>query len=167
MFHNRVERIPIDDHNVPRLRLESDLSPVVTLSLSPQWCVMCDGKEESVGEISPSLSSFPSHVTRHQGERERERERERDDCGQESLALFSLLNTPAPAVHVVQEDQDQNIIITAMFYAVFTSNFKVTLNSKQTDCKLQQLLNNISTCPNCSSVGCLKCVQFHNWFWLH
>ena len=23
---------------------------------------------------------------------------------------------------------------------------------------------NISTCPNCSSVGCLKCVQFHNWF---
>ena len=20
---------------------------------------------------------------------------------------------------------------------------------------------------NCSSVGCLKCVQFHNWFWLH
>ena len=29
MFHNRVERIPIDDHNVPRLRLESDSSKVV------------------------------------------------------------------------------------------------------------------------------------------
>ena len=26
---------------------------------------------------------------------------------------------------------------------------------------------NISTCPNCSSVGCLKYVQFHNWFQLH
>ena len=26
---------------------------------------------------------------------------------------------------------------------------------------------NISTCPNCSSVGCPKCVQFHNWFRLH
>ena len=25
----------------------------------------------------------------------------------------------------------------------------------------------ISTCRNCSSVGCLKCVQFHNWFRLH
>ena len=25
----------------------------------------------------------------------------------------------------------------------------------------------ISTCRNCSSVGCLKCMQFHNWFWLH
>ena len=33
-FHNRVERIPIDDHNVPRLRLESDSSPVVSLYLS-------------------------------------------------------------------------------------------------------------------------------------
>ena len=34
MFHNRVERIPIDDHNVPRLRLESDSSPVISLYLS-------------------------------------------------------------------------------------------------------------------------------------
>ena len=25
----------------------------------------------------------------------------------------------------------------------------------------------ISTCRNCSSVGCLKCMQFHNWFGLH
>ena len=25
----------------------------------------------------------------------------------------------------------------------------------------------ISTCRYCSSVGCLKCVQFHNWFQLH
>ena len=25
----------------------------------------------------------------------------------------------------------------------------------------------ISTCRNCSSVGCLKCTQFHNWFRLH
>ena len=25
----------------------------------------------------------------------------------------------------------------------------------------------IYTCRNCSSVGCLKCVQFHNWFRLH
>ena len=25
----------------------------------------------------------------------------------------------------------------------------------------------ISTCRNCSSEGCLKCVQFHNWFRLH
>ena len=25
----------------------------------------------------------------------------------------------------------------------------------------------ISTRRNCSSVGCLKCVQFHNWFRLH
>ena len=25
----------------------------------------------------------------------------------------------------------------------------------------------ISTCRNCSSVGCLKCVQFHHWFRLH
>ena len=25
----------------------------------------------------------------------------------------------------------------------------------------------ISTSRNCSSVGCLKCVQFHNWFRLH
>ena len=25
----------------------------------------------------------------------------------------------------------------------------------------------IPTCRNCSSVGCLKCVQFHNWFRLH
>ena len=24
-----------------------------------------------------------------------------------------------------------------------------------------------STCRNCSSVGCLKCVQFRNWFRLH
>ena len=24
----------------------------------------------------------------------------------------------------------------------------------------------IYLCCNCSSVGCLKCVQFHNWFWL-
>ena len=24
-----------------------------------------------------------------------------------------------------------------------------------------------SICRNCSSVGCLKCVQFHNWFRLH
>ena len=48
------------------------------------------------------------------------------------------------------------------------SNFyQTTYNSKQTDCKLQQLLKNISKCPNCSSVGCLKCVQFHNWFRVH
>ena len=25
----------------------------------------------------------------------------------------------------------------------------------------------ISTCRNCSPVGCPKCVQFHNWFRLH
>ena len=24
----------------------------------------------------------------------------------------------------------------------------------------------IYLCCNCSSVRCLKCVQFHNWFWL-
>ena len=48
------------------------------------------------------------------------------------------------------------------------SNFYQTAyNSKETDCKLQQWLKNISKCPNCSSVGCLKCVQFHNWFRLH
>ena len=45
--------------------------------------------------------------------------------------------------------------------------YQTTYNSKQTDCKLQQLLKNISKCPNCSSVGCLKCVQFHNCFRLH
>ena len=35
--------------------------------------------------------------------------------------------------------------------------------------KLQIIVvaKNISTCPNCSSVGCLKCVQFHSWFRLH
>ena len=40
-----------------------------------------------------------------------------------------------------------------------TASFKIS-NSKQlqTECKLQQLLKNIYTCPNCSSVGCLKCV---------
>ena len=35
--------------------------------------------------------------------------------------------------------------------------------------RLQMIVvaKNISTCRNCSSVGCLKCVQFHNWFRLH
>ena len=35
-------------------------------------------------------------------------------------------------------------------------------NLKETDSKL--LFLEISLCRNCSSVGCLKCVQFHNWF---
>ena len=41
--------------------------------------------------------------------------------------------------------------------------------SEWTDCKLYIVVAKkyISTCRNCSSVGCLKCVQFHNWFWLH
>ena len=100
MFHNRVERIPIDDHNVPRLRLESDLSPVVTLSLS---LVACDvwwkgGKRGRDLSLAVLLS-----ITRHAP---LGRERERDDWGQESLPLFSLLITPAPAVHVAREDQD-------------------------------------------------------------
>ena len=30
--------------------------------------------------------------------------------------------------------------------------------SKWTECKLQQLLKDISTCRNCSLVGCLRCV---------
>ena len=38
-------------------------------------------------------------------------------------------------------------------------------HSKGTASKL--FLLEISTCVNCSSEGCLKCVQFHNWFRLH
>ena len=38
-------------------------------------------------------------------------------------------------------------------------------NSKGTDRKL--LFFEISMCRNCSSVGCLKRVQFHNCFLLH
>ena len=38
----------------------------------------------------------------------------------------------------------------------------VCKHSKRTDSKL--LLLEISKRRNCSSVGCLKCVQFHNWF---
>ena len=60
MFHNRVERIPIDDHNVPRLRLESDSSQVVSLSISLYWRVTCDGKEESKGERVFLSSPFSS-----------------------------------------------------------------------------------------------------------
>ena len=60
MFHNRVERIPIDDHNVPRLRLESDSSQVVSISISLYWRVTCDGKEESEGERVFLSSSFSS-----------------------------------------------------------------------------------------------------------
>ena len=37
--------------------------------------------------------------------------------------------------------------------------------SKRTDGKL--LLFEISKSSNCSSLGCLKSVQFHNWFRLH
>ena len=38
-------------------------------------------------------------------------------------------------------------------------------NSRGTDGKL--LLQEISACRNCSSAGCLECMQFHNWFRLH
>ena len=33
--------------------------------------------------------------------------------------------------------------------------------------RLQMIVvaKNINLCCNCASVGCLKCVQFHNWFW--
>ena len=63
MFHNRVERIPIDDHNVPRLRLESDASQVVSLSISLYWRVTCDGKEEARERERERESSslLPSH----------------------------------------------------------------------------------------------------------
>ena len=59
MFHNRVERIPIDDHNVPRLRLESDSSQVVSLSIS-LYCRGRDGKEKSEGERVFLSSPFSS-----------------------------------------------------------------------------------------------------------
>ena len=45
------------------------------------------------------------------------------------------------------------------------SMFIVPYNSKCTDGKL--LLLEISTSRNSSSVGCLKCAQFHNWFRLY
>ena len=53
-----------------------------------------------------------------------------------------------------------NLMGISNFYQT-TYNFKVD--------RLQTIVvaKNISKCPNCSSVECLKCVQFHNWFRLH
>ena len=42
---------------------------------------------------------------------------------------------------------------------------RLYLYLKGTDSKL--LLLQISICCYCLSGGCLKCVQFHNWFWLY
>ena len=44
--------------------------------------------------------------------------------------------------------------------------FSIQIQSRQT-ANYSTLLKNISACPNCSSVGFLKCVQFHNRFRLH
>ena len=41
------------------------------------------------------------------------------------------------------------------------------IQSRQTANHLSCKKIYISTCHNCSSVGCPKCVQFHNWFRLH
>ena len=51
------------------------------------------------------------------------------------------------------------------FKQFFSAKDYIISNSKWTDSKL--LLLEISICRNCPSVGCLKCVQFHNWFRLH
>ena len=48
------------------------------------------------------------------------------------------------------------------------SNFyQTTYNFKVDRLQIIVVAKNISKCPNCSSVECLKCVQFHNWFRLH
>ena len=84
MFHNRVERIPIDDHNVPRLRLESDSSQVVSLSIS-LYCRVTWWKGEKRGRESLPLFSLlitPAsvmHVTRE------------DDWGEVRVRITLLL----------------------------------------------------------------------------
>ena len=51
------------------------------------------------------------------------------------------------------------------FKQFFSAKDYTISNLKWTDSKL--LLFEISICRNCPSVGCLKCVQFHNRFRLH
>ena len=88
MFHNRVERIPIDDHNVPRLRLESDLSPVVTLSLSLVACdVWWKGRKRGRDLSLAVLLSITRHAPLG-------RERERETTGDKKVFLSSPSSSP-------------------------------------------------------------------------
>ena len=61
----------------------------------------------------------------------------------------------------------QILLITyGYFRAIFTKLLHIRIFKFKVD-RLQIILvakKYISTCRNCSSVGCLKCVQFHNWF---
>ena len=51
-----------------------------------------------------------------------------------------------------------------LFGITQTSN--LIIQSGQT-ANYSSCLKNTSTCRNCLSVGCLKCLQFHDWFRLH
>ena len=105
MFHNRVERIPIDDHNVPRLRLESDLSPVVTLSLSlvvrdVWWKGGKHGRDLSLAVL---LS-----ITRHAP---LGRERERETTGDKKVFLSSPSSSPLLLPSMLREKTRIRILL--------------------------------------------------------
>ena len=79
---------------------------------------------------------------------------------------WSILSTNVtPPLHNTQkisENDTRSAVLTSYRFQKFLSQFKVD--------RLQIIVvakTYISTCRNCSSVGCLKCVQFHNWFRLH
>ena len=60
-------------------------------------------------------------------------------------------------------------IIIQQWYFFFNTEFHsavfLAIQSEQT--ANYSSCQKVSTGCNCSSVGCLKCVQFHNWFRLH
>ena len=120
MFHNRVERIPIDDHNVPRLRLESDLSPVVTLSLSlPSgvWCVM-----ERRKAWERSLPHFPPF--HHTSRTTRERERERRLWTRKSSSLLSSQHPCSCRACCARRPGLEYYYYCSYVVCIFSSNFK-------------------------------------------
>ena len=80
------------------------------------------------------------------------------------------------SAHTTWSPRENVALAGSLFSCPFTQNrklhdsgnfsmFIVPYNSKWTDGKL--LLLEISISRNSSSVGCLKCVQFHNWFRLY
>ena len=95
---------------------------------------------------------------------------EKEDCGLDkgkaiqcylNWCSHQLLSTVAMA-HITSLISDCHLKFSGVRSFDFMHD---TTTSKRTDGKL--LLLEISKSRNCSSVGCLKCVQFHNWFRNH
>ena len=83
------------------------------------------------------------------------------------IVLASIRRTQA-RVHVVGDRLRQSAVgYSALKRSMFNKNTCTQTPNKLKKADSKLLLLEISKSCNCSSVGYLKCVQFHNWFRFH